>query len=48
MTNEDLKELKSQLQSFILHLCDIDCFYGVSDTCEVVKLINELLDDKED
>lgn len=48
MTNEELKKFKSQLQSFILHLCDIDCFYGVSDACEVVKLINELLDDKED
>lgn len=48
MTNEELKEIKSQLQSFILHLCDIDYFYGVSDTCEVIKLINELLKDKED
>lgn len=48
MTNEDLKELKKQLQSFTLHLFDIDLFYGVSDVFDVVKLINELLEDKED
>lgn len=45
----DLLLLKVLLKDFILLLCDIDQAYNVSDVAEVLKLIDEIIEeDKEE
>lgn len=49
MKKKDLLLLKELLKDLILLLCDIDQAYIVSDVAEVLKLINELIEeDKEE
>lgn len=47
MKINDLVLLKEKLKDFIFLLCDLDRAYEVSDVAEVLKIINDVIEDKE-
>ena len=47
MTINDLVLLKQKLKDFIFLLCDLSRPYDISDVCEVLKTIEDVIEDKE-